>query len=110
LALRGIAWRIADQRFDTAVIATPSEQAGPLLEPWEADFAAKVARRRKLFYETAKKSRFLRILSRQEGNKGFQVGRKQINRVGRGHMGGEPIEPSRHNNHCAVHEILEPAR
>ncbi len=36
-------WRIAGERFDAAVVATPAEQAGPLLAPWEAGFAAKAA-------------------------------------------------------------------
>ena len=40
----GAGWQIAEEQFDCAVIATPAEQAAPLLAPWEAGFAAKAAR------------------------------------------------------------------
>ena len=43
LSRDGAEWRIADQVFDIALIATPAEQASPLLQPWNADFAAKAA-------------------------------------------------------------------
>ena len=41
LSRAGDEWRIADQAFDIALIATPAEQAGPLLQPWDAEFAAR---------------------------------------------------------------------
>lgn len=43
LTREGAQWRIADQVFDIALIATPAEQASPLLRPWDTDFAAKAA-------------------------------------------------------------------
>jgi hypothetical protein len=43
LSRNGDEWRIADQLFDIALIATPAEQARPLLQPWDAHFAAKAA-------------------------------------------------------------------
>ena len=42
LAREGSAWRIADLEADLAVIATPAEQAAPLLAPW-VGFAARAA-------------------------------------------------------------------
>jgi predicted NAD/FAD-dependent oxidoreductase len=43
LSRDGDGWRIADEVFDIAVVAAPAEQAGPLLQPWNADFAARAA-------------------------------------------------------------------
>ncbi len=43
LSRNGDEWRIADQLFDIALIATPAEQARPLLQPWDTHFAAKAA-------------------------------------------------------------------
>jgi len=43
LSRDGDGWRIADQIFDITLVATPAEQAWPLLAPWEAGFAAKAA-------------------------------------------------------------------
>jgi renalase len=46
LSRDGEGWRIADQEYDIALVATPAEQAGPLLEPWAPAFAAKAAETR----------------------------------------------------------------
>jgi predicted NAD/FAD-dependent oxidoreductase len=46
LSRDGDGWRIANQGYDIAVVATPAEQAQPLLEPWAAAFAAKAAESR----------------------------------------------------------------
>ncbi len=36
-------WRVGERRYDAAVIATPAEQAAPLLRPWDAGFADQAA-------------------------------------------------------------------
>jgi len=36
-------WQVEGRRFDAAVIATPAEQAAPLLRPWDEALAARAA-------------------------------------------------------------------
>ena len=43
LARDGGHWLVEGARFDAAVIAVPAEQAAPLLQPWDANLAARAA-------------------------------------------------------------------